>query len=457
MPADARGNSLGSVPIATSPSQSDSKPNNSTKSSVTSSLRGSWPILAAATVGATLTGPGQTIGVSVFIDHFVEDLSLTRSQVAGAYLVGTLAASTILPSVGRYIDRRGVRRAQIIVGLMFGLALFNISLATGLIWLTIGFAGIRLFGQGSLSLISSVTVSLEFVRNRGTAIGVYSTVSSALMALVPVASAVAIDRWGWRVAWRILAVVVPAIVVPLAVVVYRRLPKGTPNSTPRDLATAGQDSDALATDDILSDEILSADKLVHSVDRHTALRSKSFWVLASLTGSSSMLATALNFHQIDLLGEVGMSSGEAAVMFLPQVLGSAVAGVTTGLISDRIGTRYLPAAAMTMLVLAHLLAAIASPGLIVISYAITLGAMSGSSRTIISTLLPSWFGTGHLGSIQGSLTFVAVACSAIGPVLLAQLEGAFGSYQPALLIVAGIPAVVAVFSLQGRSLVAGQQ
>ena len=61
-----------------------------------------------AVLASALTGPGQTIGVSVFIDHFVDDLSLSRPQVSTAYLIGTLTGSIFLPAVGRFIDRNGV-------------------------------------------------------------------------------------------------------------------------------------------------------------------------------------------------------------------------------------------------------------------------------------------------------------------------------------------------------------
>ena len=37
-----------------------------------------------------LTGPGQTIGVSVFIDSFVEDLSLTRTEVSTVYALSLI-------------------------------------------------------------------------------------------------------------------------------------------------------------------------------------------------------------------------------------------------------------------------------------------------------------------------------------------------------------------------------
>jgi hypothetical protein len=52
-----------------------------------------WAVLAAAVALQALTGPGQTVGVSVFVDHLVADLELSRSAVSAAYLVGTLAGA----------------------------------------------------------------------------------------------------------------------------------------------------------------------------------------------------------------------------------------------------------------------------------------------------------------------------------------------------------------------------
>lgn len=51
-----------------------------------------WRIVALAALTMAVTGPGQTVGVSAFVDPMIDGLDLTRSQVSGAYLVGTLAA-----------------------------------------------------------------------------------------------------------------------------------------------------------------------------------------------------------------------------------------------------------------------------------------------------------------------------------------------------------------------------
>lgn len=389
-------------------------------------------VLGFAIIAAGLTGPGQTIGVSVFIDHLVDDLSLSRSQVSTAYLIGTLAGAVLLPSVGKFIDHRGVRVAQVLIGLLFGLALVNMSFVNGLAWLTIGFAGIRFLGQGSLSLVSTVTVQLRFTRTRGTAIGIFTTASAGLMALVPVVLAVTINAVGWRSAWLVSAAVVVGVVVPIAWFGLRDLPARV-----RPVAAVQPDDEI---------EIVGRSD-TDSYQRGEAMRTGSFWLLAAVSGAAGMMATALNFHQIDLLGEAGLSEKAAAALFIPQVVGSTVAGLTIGYLGDRIGTRYLPAIGMALLLAAQLLASVAAPGAIVIVYAVVLGATGGATRTASATLQPQWFGTGHIGSIQGALTLFGVGASAIGPVALTLVEQWRGSYPQAIVLLGVVPAAAMLFAL----------
>jgi MFS family permease len=334
--------------------------------------------------------------------------------------------------VGRRIDERGVRVAQIIIGVAFSLALVNMSLVNGLVWLAIGFAGIRFLGQGSLTLVSTVTVSLAFRRRRGTALGIFATTTAGLMALVPVALSIVIDGIGWRRAWLVAAAVVALTVVPIAVFGLRSMPGGTRS---REAAPEPDGNRPIH------------EQASHDFTRREAMSTRSFWMIAAVSGSAGMLATALNFHQIDLMREAGISETVAATLFLPQVVGSSIAGLTVGYLADRVGLRFLPAAGMALLVVAHLLGSIISPGAVVVVYSVVLGAMGGSVRTASSTLLPAWFGTTHLGSIQGALTFFNVAASAIGPVVLSLTSGWFDDYSPAILLLAIIPLGAGLFSL----------
>ncbi len=404
-----------------------------------------WRMLTLAVITAVMTGPGQTIGVSVFIDHLVAALDTSRSLVSSAYLVGTLTGAAAMPFVGRFLDRRGVRLSQTLFGSAFAVALLVMAGVSSLPWLILGFAGIRMFGQGSLSMVSSVTVALWFERRRGVAMGILATAAGALMTLVPVVLNQVIEASGWRVAWLVAAVAVALVVVPLGWFGLVDRP-----------STVGQIPDGLPlTPTVVSVSTPSptpASASAGSYTRSEAARTSQFWILVVIGVTSGALITGLNFHQIDLLGEAGLSSGEAAIMFLPQILGSSVAALGVGSVLDRVGTRFVPAFSMVLLVAVHVIAAGLSGQATILLYAVGLGSVGGSVRAALSTMVPGYFGTGHIGSIQGLITVANVAGSAVGPVVLAVTQSATGSYRSANLILAVIPVLATAICLFNRVL-----
>ncbi|MEM7274372.1 MAG: MFS transporter [Actinomycetota bacterium] len=445
-----------------------------------------WRILAVAVATTILTGPGQTIGVSVFIDPMVEALGVTRSTVSAAYLVGTLVGASALPVFGRFVDRRGVRLAQMLVGAGFAMALVNMAGVRNALWLAVGFAGIRMLGQGALSMIPSVAVALWFDRRRGVALGILTTVGGAGMAAVPLVLNLAIEATSWRVAWLLAAAVITVTVIPLGYfglidrpesvgqvpdgrhpdgqvldgrhpdgqvpdgqVPDGQVPDGQQAPGSRAVETGAESSSSAAT---LAPVPASSPALPRqrSLTRGEAARTLQFWILAAVNTATGMLITGLNFHQIDLLGEAGLDAGRAAAMFLPQIVGSSVMAIGVGVVVDRVGVRFVPAFAMALLVVVHLLAAFVQPGLLVFVYAVSLGATGGAARAAIGTLLPAYFGTDHIGSIQGVMTVTGVAGSAAGPVTLALVEGWLGGYRAANLVLLVIPIAALLFTLGNR-------
>ncbi len=393
-----------------------------------------WRILALATITLGLTGPGQTIGVSVFIDHFADDLDLSKNAISAGYAVGTLAGSLLMPTVGRWIDRFGVRRAMTIIAMFFTGALIYMAGVQGLIGLTLGFFFIRMLGQGSLSLVSTVAVSLWFERRRGLALGIAMTVSSSIMALVPVALSFTIVVVGWRNTWLVAAATIALVVIPIAWFGMLDSPASV-DQTPEGRQPEGD-----------SDNRQSR----KSVSQKAALRTRGFWALAVATGGASMLGTALNFHQISLLGESGFSATQAAVMFLPQVAGTSLAGPVMGYLLDRFDGRLAPAGTLILLSVTLLLAGTAATTPTVIVYATVFGIGAGAIRTLGAALIPSWFGVGYLGSIQGTMTSIAVLSSAVGPIAFAITESVTDSFRTTALLWAAVPLAAAVFAATNR-------
>jgi MFS family permease len=385
------------------------------QSSVRRSFYG-WRILGLAIITGGLTGPGQTIGVSVFVDQFISDLGMSRSEVSTAYLIGTLIAALGLPLIGRRVDRVGVRRAMTVIGVAFGAALVGMAGVQGFVALAIGFVAIRLLGQGSLMLVSTVAVTLWFEKRRGTVLGIFSTGTAIVMALVPVGLSLVIEGYGWRVAWLTSAVMIWLVVVPIA--------RFGMIDRPSDIGQVPDGPNPKKMEP-------SKEQTRVSATRAEALRTKRFWSLLAASATVGMLVTALNFHQISLLGDAGLTATEAAVMFLPQVIGAAAAGLLFGYLSDRLTGRELIPMAMGLLIISLVLAASLTPGVAVVLYAVSLGAAGGAIRSVSATLLPRWFGVRHIGEIQGTASFIDVASTALGPVVFALARDATGGYSGA--------------------------
>ena len=389
-----------------------------------------WRILGLAILTAALTGPGQTIGVSVFVDHLIADLGLTRSAVSTAYLIGTLTAAFALPVVGRQIDARGVRLGMTAIGIGFATALALMSGVVGFVTLAGGFALIRLFGQGSLTLVSTVAVTLWFRSRRGFVLGLLATGTGMLMSLVPIASNAVIEAVGWRGAWLVLAGVIALTVVPIGW--FGMIDR------PSDLGLE-PDGGEIGT--------VEQSPVDGSATRSEAVRTPRFWILVAASSSVAMLATALNFHQISLLGDAGLSASQAAAMFLPQFVGTALAGVAFGWLSDRLTGRTLIPLSMGLLATTLLLAGNLGGGATIFAYALTLGATGGAARSVGSTLMPRWFGTDHIGSITGLSTLVGVASTAVGPVAYSLARDLAGTYETASLVFVIVPLTVAAVAI----------
>lgn len=184
-----------------------------------------WVVLGASTIGMAMTIPGQTVGVSVFLDAMIADLGLSRSAVSGAYTAGTLLASLALSLVGRQIDRVGPRKAAVVIAILFSLACAFMGLVAGFAMLVVGFTLIRGLGQGALSLVSIHSINIWFVRRRGLAVGLAGVGFAAATAVLPLGLDRLMSVTGWRWAWVVLGIIVLAVMIPVGGGLYRDRPE----------------------------------------------------------------------------------------------------------------------------------------------------------------------------------------------------------------------------------------
>lgn len=381
-------------------------------------------------VAFAMTGPGQTTGVSVFIDPMMQTLSLSRTEIATAYLVGTLVSSATLPRLGGLVDRFGARVAMAMSGGLLGVALVAMAGVNGLVALAVGFTAIRMFGQGALHLVATNAVAPWFDRRRGMAMGISSAVGSALIALIPIGSEPLIQRFGWRSTWLVLACTVWVIVLPIALRGIVDHPE-----------LIGQVPDGAAAP---RREAPSVRGVQQSYTRRQALATPMYWAIAASALVISTISTGLVFHQMSVLGEQGLTRIEAAANFLPQTVGTLVATVWIGTLVDRIGQRWLIVGNMALLAVVMLMVPSITPGPVSLLYGLLLGGAAGANRIFEAAATARLFGLGHLGAIRGVTRFVLVAGSAVGPLLVAFGHDLTGSYQEVLrwLLVAPVGVMV---------------
>ena len=196
-----------------------------------------WVILLVGTFGMFMTTPGQTLGVSIFLDRIIQDLGLSRASVSLMYTLGTLIGSFSLPFIGRFVDVRGPRIAVIIISALFALACLWMGLVSGPLTLLLGFILIRGLGQGALGLVSLHVINLWFVRRRGLAVGLSGLGMAVATALFPFVIEGLISAFGWRTAYMVLGALVAGTILPLGAWLYRGKPElyglrpGQPGST----------------------------------------------------------------------------------------------------------------------------------------------------------------------------------------------------------------------------------
>ncbi|WP_159619242.1 MFS transporter [Ruania rhizosphaerae] len=389
-----------------------------------------WRMVAIGAIALAATGPGQTVGISLFIDPLIADLGFSRSAISTAYLIGTLIGAFALPWVGRALDKFGARRTMMAIGFVFGAILIALSFVTSIVGLTFGFVGIRMMGQGALTLTATTMVALWFERRRGFAMGIVTAIGSLGISSTPLLLESLIASHGWQRAWMIEGFAVWAVVIPLAIFAVRDRPEAL-----------GQQVDGRRK------EGEPPRPPARGATRAQVVRHPFFWLVTCAVAVSGMLATAVAFHQISLLTARGLSATEAAANFLPQTIAGLGITMGAGILMDRFASRWMIVASMCTLALALAWGVVVGPGWSAIGFGMALGASGSMIRAVEAAALPRAFGTVHLGSIRGLMTSVSVGGSALGPLLFAAVFDTVGSYGPVLLATAAIPIAVAVAAL----------
>ena len=383
-----------------------------------------WVIWVFSTLGILFSIPGQTMGLAVFTDSFIEVLGLSRTELSLAYLLGTIGSSLFLARAGRWYDLYGGRVMITIASIALSLMIVYISFVDifskqlggsvfiSFVLIMIGYFGVRFFGQGILTSCSRNVLLLWFVKKRGLVGGIRNVFVSLGFSLAPLLLAGLISFYGWRESLWILALFGGMGFSLMAFIFIRDNPE----------------SCGLKADGIISDFDEEIQEEANSITLKIVKRSPVFWIYSLSLSMHALFGTAIVFHIISIFEEVGKSQAEAFSYFIPAAIFSTTSNLIASWFADKINLKPL-------LIIMLLSFCLGSIGFINLEndwgfWTLALGfGVGGGLWGVLSNLtFIRFFGPKHLGEISGFSSSLTVFASAIGPEACRFGFDFFGNY-----------------------------
>lgn len=362
------------------------------------------------------TLPGRSQGLGLVTEPLLTELKLERVRFAEINLWTSLAGSLFAIGFGRLFDRWGPRVVALTLALL-GISVLGLSLGSGLAGLILGLWLSRGLGQSALSA-GSLSLVGQVARDRPPSVmAAYSILLSVgFMAVFPIVGSL-VRISGWRSTWGGVGVALIAIAIVTLIVLSRSGLSPAPTRTPG----PSQSSDFTLGE---------------------ALSTPAFWVFGLSSSLYGLVASGIGLFNESILAELGFPPD----LFLRSLAVTALTGLLGNFLGGWLLTRHpartlmVPAMALLALGLAAL-PHLRSTAEVYLQAAV-MGAAGGLVTVLFFSYWPRTFGNRHLGSIQGVAQFLTVVASAAGPLLLAQIQQASGSYALAFRLLALLTAVL---------------
>jgi len=402
-----------------------------------------WVVWGFSTLGILFSIPGQTMGLAVFTDSFIEVLGLTRTELSLAYLVGTVGSSLFLARAGRWYDLFGGRTMITIASLVLSLMIVYISFVDSLstmlggssfisfFLIMIGYFGVRFFGQGILTSCSRNVLLLWFVKKRGLVGGIRNVFVSLGFSIAPLFLAGLISLYGWRESLWILAALGGFGFSLMAFIFIRDNPQ----------------SCGMRADGVDSESQEEIQEEAESVELYLVKRNPIFWIYSLSLSMHALFGTAIVFHIVSIFEEVGKGKAEAFSYFIPAAIFSTTSNLLASWAADKINLK-------PILIIMLLSFCVGSLGFINLEkdwgfwvLAFGFGVGGGLWGVISNLTFIRFFGPKHLGEISGFSTSLTVFASAIGPAAFSLGFDYFGNYASPAKICLGFLIILLLFSV----------
>jgi predicted MFS family arabinose efflux permease len=325
------------------------------------------------------------------------------------------------PLIGAAADRIGVRVFVAVGALGFAGAYVVLSCLSGdirLYFAVLAFVGL-IAGPATSPLIYSRVVVAHFEQNRGFALSICLSGSTALAAFMLPLTQYVISAYGWRTGYLMLA----CVALSIGALAFALLASAAGASEPK------------------------APKPPAWPQMMRALRDARFWLLALCFASGGAALFGVGAHTQPFLTESHFSPERAAWVgaFLGVV--TIISRLAVGVLLDRVEPGWVGLVAFLAPVGGCLILAGSLSSALAIVLALSLIACAQSAEgDFLGFFAARYFGVAHFGAISGALSFIFGVFVSLGAIVAGYMHDAFGDYRAFFYLAAGL-SVIAAFSL----------
>lgn len=371
-----------------------------------------WAMVLVAVLGL-IVGPGpiNVFAFSVFMKPITQDLGVSREMLTGAIVIA--APATLLnPVLGWLIDRYGTRKALLSVIPLFAVGLVGFSLMTPLyLQIALTFLFVQSVGLSTGPTGYAALVARWFDRERGLALGIAMAGVGLGAALVPPVSAVLISHFGWRAAYRFLA---------LGVLLLAWIPAWfIRDPAPADLARLT---------DARPDGTLAGVGLIE------ALKGWRFWALTAAFFLSVVAVNGTVVHTVPMLTDRGVPLALATAAISVNGICIIFGRILSGWCLDRFPGTVVAVSFFAIPMLGILLLALGGGYAVALVGAALCGLSVGAEIDLMAFFVSRYFGVRAYGRVYGAMFSLFAAGNGIGAFVGGYSHTHYHSYGPALLV-----------------------
>jgi MFS family permease len=358
-----------------------------------SARRAPWGAVVGLSIDQLVAWGTLYYSYSVLAVPIARDLGVSTSTVAAAFSISLLVSSLLARRVGQVMDRDGARPILLYGSLFAVLALAGLATVQRAVPLFLGFAGLGVAQAFCLyePAFRAVVEWFPVARQRGRALLVLTAVAGFASTIFLPLSAFLLDRFGWRTAVLLLAVLLAGVSLPVRL----RLPRASPRSPQHESLSTFVES---AT----SVRLLGAGFALQSF---------------AATGATVCLV----WHLVERGETLGVAAALAGLAGAAQVPGRLLLSPLSNALPTEVRLPSLLAVQGGALLG---IAVLTGPALVVA--VMTFGASAGVMTLERAAVVIEWFGRDSFGARSGQLASSSLFARATAPFVIELARGSFG-------------------------------